>query len=374
MSGIHKVDTTVDVYVLDNEFEDEFIFERCESVIWNEYMSGAGDFELYTPLLSSMIPYIKEDICLRIPQSEVMMFIENWEIDITEDRGIYVRVKGRSVLAWLERRVLSTTYEFKGSVQDTILKLLDEHVINPKDTKRKIPDISYKKSAHTGITSKELTFQATGDNLLDLIISLAAEFKFGVKMGPIINETTRKRSLEFSLFLGEDRSHNQEINEPVIFSNKFDNLISALYTKTVKNEKTAAYIQGEGEYPNRKNATIPGTPTGLKRKELYVDARDISSKLEGDVTIPDADYIKLLEARGVLKLADQLVEEDIEADVEPLASFIFNQDYFIGDIVQVETGVGFDVVAQVTGCITSVNTEGTNIVPTFTILTKGDIN
>ena len=75
----------------------------------------------------------------------------------------------------------------------------------------------------------------------------------------------------------------------------------------------------------------------LKRKELWVDARDLQSTDENDMQLSDAEYNKLLWQRGLQKLSDYKVVENFSSVIKTFGfqQYEYNKDYFLGDTVTV---------------------------------------
>ena len=125
------------------------------------------------------------------------------------------------------------------------------------------------------------------------------------------------------------------------------------YIESVKNLKTVTLVAGEGEGSARKTTTVTasgGAKSGLERREMFSDARDISQTVE-DTTLSDAEYIKQLTQRGAEELAEYVYVKSFEAEAETNATvYEYGVDYFIGDIVQMANEYGhmcFSQAAQV---------------------------
>ena len=97
-------------------------------------------------------------------------------------------------------------------------------------------------------------------------------------------------------------------------------------------------VAGEGEGAARRTAIV-GSASGLDRRELFTDARDISSDTE-DGTLSDAEYMAQLRTKGLKNLADHIVTTAFEGEVEVTRLFKYGEDFFIGDIVQIANEYG----------------------------------
>lgn len=110
-------------------------------------------------------------------------------------------------------------------------------------------------------------------------------------------------------------------------------------------------------------------PNGLFRRELYVNASDISSENEDGIIITDTEYYKLLRNKGEVELAsnDNSFIESLDANYEFNAQFVYGRDFYIGDLVSVEDKFGHSANARVYEYIYSQDASGINNYPTFII-------
>ena len=130
----------------------------------------------------------------------------------------------------------------------------------------------------------------------------------------------------FSLYQGQETE--------VVFSREFDNIINTDYYKKTSQFRNAALILGEGEGDARRSAYIGGMPLfgGLDLREIYVDARDISSN---------------------------------EGEVEPNITYKYKVDYNLGDVVTVDNGYGVVARPRIIEIIESWDDTGYKVIPTF---------
>ena len=150
---------------------------------------------------------------------------------------------------------------------------------------------------------------------------------------------------------------NSEGSGLVIFSTELEDILTSSYYTNNQDEKTLAYVAGQGEGSERAYIISGNNASqGFGRKELYVDARDIQSKItndDGTITeMTTHEYNELLNDRGVEKLADCDLIESFEAKMRMNGQYIYGIDYFKGDKVIVEDA---DLGVQVFAKITEVN-------------------
>lgn len=121
-------------------------------------------------------------------------------------------------------------------------------------------------------------------------------------------------------------------------------------------------------------------PTGFKRREVYVDARDIQQLTEPLPDMPiaqsmsmrefvDEEYYDMLRQRGKEKLSDDYrAIESYKSEIrnDEKAAYIFGRDFYLGDKVTViDDELSLRLDAVVTGVTITAFSGGRTIEPTF---------
>lgn len=92
------------------------------------------------------------------------------------------------------------------------------------------------------------------------------------------------------------------------------------------------------------------TPTGLARREIYIDARDLQSDSDPDKPLTPEEYAAVLNSRGTEKLAECQLVKSFSAEVRTLdPTYTLGEDYDLGDTITVidqRLGVTADAVVQ----------------------------
>lgn len=346
----------MEIYIYNNDFEKIGLIDYCASIIWTRKYNDIGDFELYIPITEEALNLIKINrLVQRQDKPESLMIIRNIKLTTDAENGNYLTVSGPSIEKYIAQRIIWKQTNLSGTIADNITQLLNENLIDPEATARKINDVEIgDTSAAAGQTMKK---QFTGENLLEAISAILKEYKLG------FNLLFDDDKLKFNIYAGVDRSFDQTENPRVIFSPEFDNFITSEYTESTENYKNVVLVAGEGEGINRKTQEV-GTGTGAERIEEYIDARDVSSSTEGG-TITPAQYNDLLISRGQEKLAELKKDFSYTGQVEPTINYIFEKDYFLGDIIEIINEFGTGIAARITEIIESWDENGYTLVPTF---------
>lgn len=348
----------MELQVLNRNFQTIYFLDTFESLIWVDKMYEPGTFELYTPVTPEILQYIRPDNYLINPESEKVMIVEDFTIEADSENGDHIKIIGRSLESILERRIVWKQTMIDGKLQAGIKKLINENIISPTKatggTDRQIDNFIFKESSDERITELKMCNEYTGDNLLDVIQKLCQSNKIGFKI-----TLNKENQFVFELYAGVDRSYKQSLSPYVIFSPSFDNVENSNYLEAHSNFRNVALVAGEGEGSARKTSIV-GLSTGIFRKELFVDARDLQSKTVGTAK----KYTAALNQRGLDKLAENKTkrEFDMKCDV---SQYIYGEDFMIGDIVQVANEYGIEAPSRITEFTWSNTTSGVSAYPTF---------
>lgn len=349
----------MDVTVLNTNLDAISIVDVYESFIWTDRYYEYGDFELFTSMTDTILSYIRQDYYLQSRESEHVMIIEKIRINSDSENGNHITVTGRSLESILDRRIVWGQKTITGNLQNGIRTLLNENVISPADNKRRISNFIFEASTDPAITSLKIDAQYTGDNLYDAINKICSERSIGFKV-----TLNNNKQFVFKLYAGADRSYDQSVNPYVIFSPKFENIINSNYVESKSALKTVTLVGGEGEGSARKYTTVGGG-SGLNRRELFTDARDISSDVGDGVVLSDAAYTAQLQQRGKEKLAENTDVTSFEGQVETTVMFRYGEDFFNGDVVQIANEYGHETKARIVEIVMSEDEDGNSVYPTF---------
>lgn len=354
----------MEAYVLDETYIAQAVFDTFESFIWVERFNGAGDFELHMPVRISALNDLKIGRYLWRKETKAQMIIECVEITTDPENGDKLSVTGRSLESILDRRIIWNQTILSGNFQNGIKTLLNQNVISPSDSSRKIPGFTFKESKDSKITSLKLKeeVQLFGENLYDTIVSMCDEQKVGFDVFPTEN------GFEFELKAGTDRSYSQTVLPWVVFSPNYDNMLSSNYINSYYNFKTIALVGGEGEGSEKKTTTAvdeDGAGTGLSRREMYVSASSISSNIPDGWEITPASYLEQIRYQGRLELRETKYTTAFDGEMMADVQYVYGRDFFLGDIVQVENEYDVTAKSRVSEIMWSQDVTGIQMVPTF---------
>lgn len=348
----------MEMYVLNTNFEKIAIIDAYESLLWTDRYNRPGEFEIYTPVADFALQYPVANNYLQIKESEHTMVIEDITIESNVETGNHIKIVGRSLESILDRRIIWNQTDISGNLQNGIRRILTENIISPTDPARRIPNFIFEDSTDPEITKLTMENQYTGDNILEVITTLCETNEIGFRI-----TLSDENNFIFKLYKGVDRSYRQESLPYVVFKPSFENIINSNYSDVQSEAKTITLVAGEGEGASRKTRIV-GTGSGLTRKELYTDARDI--QLEEGMSL--ATYNAKLDQRGTEKLKENKVKKSFDGECETTRMFVYKRDFDMGDCVQVANEYGMESPTRVVEYIWSSNAQGTTSYPTFEAL------
>lgn len=346
----------------DGMFNQVRIIDNATSIIWVTRFNKAGEFELYIPADSELISLFKQDgVVITRDDTNRAMFVEKLKLTTDAENGDYLTISGRSIECILGRRIIpkQTILQYP-SFETGLYYLIYDNIINPTDTDRKIPFISYL-SPH-GWNNK-IDMQITGKNLLTAVEDICNAYNVGFKLYWTRNAQTHIPYMIFDLYKGVDRTLSQSENTRVIFSPEFENLGNTEYDVDRTEFCNWVYVAGEGEGVNRKIREISEiVEPGLFVFEKWVDARNTSSN-EGEISA--SDYTKMLVAQGNEEIENAKIIQSFSGEILNVNAYKYGVDYNLGDKVSIVNEYGVQGNATITE-ITEVEDEtGYKLVPTL---------
>lgn len=324
-----------------------------KSMMFSLSDSKIGEFELR---VNRNLPFgnvIDIDTYLHV-DSDKIFWIKHKEITLSEDgkgseEWLY---KGFELKKLVDTRIIIPPEGFnqdmiEGSYETVMKHYIDTQLVNPVDINRKIPKLIIAPDMGRGdVINTGGRFQ----NVAEFITNLSLVSGLGWK----ISVDLTNQQLVFDVYESDDKTVDQSTLPPVIFSPQFESVKTMDYCKSELNYKNVAYVAGQGEGTDRIITTV-GTDSGLRRNEVFIDARDVPDETEEEPPAPrpPSEIIAELTERGQQQLTELMqdeylecqlltpitrVERTIEGQVKTqvYSPFIYEIDYKLGDIVTIQ--------------------------------------
>lgn len=332
-----------EIYILDKNFDNFAVLDTFKSFIWTDRYNEAGDFEIETVANEYYLNIFRQDYYVYFSRSEHLMIIEQLEINSDVEDGNTIKVRGRSLEAILDRRVIWGWKTLNGSFQNGVKTLINENVISPENGRRRFPNFIFEDTDDAHIAELQMVTQYFGDNLYEAIVDACKVLNVGFKV-----TLNSEKKLVFKLYYSVFHNCDQDENPFVIFSVDYDNLINSNYKSDMVNYKTVALIGGEGDGSEKRFTSyeLPsGGGSGYDRREMYTDQQGVTSDL-GEEELDSEDYDQLLKSKGSEELAEKIVTEEFEGETMD-TSFVYGVDYNLGDVVTLRNEYGKSSISRV---------------------------
>jgi len=200
-----------------------------------------------------------------------------------------------------------------GTREQIVRGWVDNNTINPEDANRVQYEIALGTYNGYGTTITEGSrYKNLAEEIKRVLLPESLSWKLILD---VLNST-----FVFNVYEAVDKSYGSLTPESkILFGSEYGNI--STYTRVVDNlsEKTYVYAGGQGEGIAR--TIVEVAATGDRRKELFVDARDISDTGE-------------LQERALQNLSDNQVIDNFEFEVIE-RQYTYGTDYDLGDIVTI---------------------------------------
>lgn len=333
---------------------------------YTKYYQKTGSFELKCALIKENTEILKDGNLIWI-KDKVMGVIEY--ISKTQDKNMEMVVKGGLLGSLLSWRMVTPTIIVYDYPENVLKKVVEQNCKTgvKNYSKLTIGDIEVNNTT-------KISYQKTGGTVADEAETLCTTYNFGYDMEFISEDwdeaTSDERYILFTIYKGKDRTLGNGTNKAVLLGSDFNNLTESEYTNDMSEFRNFALAAGEGEGVDRITLEVfigDTEPLDMDRKEVYMDMRDIQSESE-EVVISPTEYLSLLRQRANSKLSsDYNQKESYEAEaIENGGTFVFGEDYDIGDIVTIiDDELSIKINATVTGATFTGQRKGYTYEPIF---------
>lgn len=320
------------------DFRPVFELDEYDSLVYTRRWQDLDDFELTFSgdstqgkqlLAKGIIPSRNTyliSVSIEIDSTPTRDFVGIIDVcDAMLDSNAHTwSIKGYGVDRILSDRIIlppqgSSHDSYSGAAETIMKSLVNRHCINPittgipgiEDAKRDIPALSIDTDTGAGST---YSFEGRFQRLLDALAEIA---RGGGDLGFSVD--LEEPSLIFKIATGQDKTGS------VVFSLGLDNVQRFEFFEDGLEASNCAIIAGQGDEELRSviaRGATGNSPVGMERRELFIDARDLSS-------------IQALENRADSQLQEKNITRSYTASIRSGARPMYRADWDLGDIVTV---------------------------------------
>lgn len=356
----------MDLYILDASLRRIELFDSYESLIWAERFRSSGDAQISVNATRANRALFQPKTLLALNGSDRVMKIEtttdseNAEgeksldivcseaVDILKDRVAFSGTPGSEPNSW------SLT-----GTPGTIIRNLFSYVCGPTASvvADRIPFITtgslYPASTIPEPTDSYVIERPVSD-LYSAIAELCEIFDLGFRLYRGPDDST----MRFDVYSGIDRTTNQTLIDPVIFSPNLDSLQNISSLTSIAGYKNIAQVRGLNGTVTVYADDADSTTSGFDRRVLYVDAKDITLAAGPALTAA-------LTQKGMEELAKNRPLSAFDGEISQNSPYRYKEHYFLGDLVEMRNDEGVTSQMRVTEQIFISDAEGERSYPTL---------
>lgn len=379
------------ITILDRNFKKIDILREYEYLQYTSPVRDIGKFTLNAKISDATKLFISAgemEYFYLMFEKDYIARVERIEQSDEETGPDTVTITGRNCLFILTKRVIQGTLEFNGATAQYIKALIEANITNEGLGKRRINAVVILDDEEYLLTQcSTINKQVTGGYVWDEVSDALEQDKLGIYMIPILQDVSEEEDYnvdhwEIHITAGVNRTRGNYLNNPVVtFSQSLSNIARTTYSKDVSNYGSMYYVAGEGEGEDRKwfeiyNKEEEELASGWDRSEIWVDARDIQSTIDGgDTELTDEDYEALITNRAGEKMKEHRESISYEATItQESRPYVYGKDYNKSDFVTViDNKLGIEVEAQIIGI--TITWQGARVIRDINFLygsVKGD--
>jgi hypothetical protein len=356
----------VDVYILDSLLRRIEVVDSYESLIWTERFSAAGDFQMRIASSLASRSLLTEGTQLAIKKSNRVMTVESVQDSIDADGKDILEIKGPSLEAVLSDRVAFkqnrdlTNYPdwiLSGPPADVCRQVFDWICrlgkLSPYDVIPFLQPGKFYADSTLPEPTTSMTVSITPGYLYDLIKNICDANELGFRLV----RSAASNLLYFDVYAGNDLTTRQGVLPAVVFSTAMDDLQNTTELTTVSGSKNVAYVYSPAGFEIVYGDYITSDIDGFNRRVMYVDG--------SSVTLDNPDISGALYQLGYDALRANRASQMFDGEVNQYGSFVYESDYFLGDLVEVRNKYGVISYKRVTEQIFSSDENGERSYPTL---------
>lgn len=357
----------MEVYILDDFLRRTAVVDLYESLIWTDRYADKGDFELVVPSLNQHRRLLVPGTQLALTDSDRVMTIETADIKTDQEGRTLLTATGVSLEQMLEDRIATDGVSWMteggkwvvsgtpGNVCREIFKrICIDGMLNIGDIIPFIQQGVYYPAGSIPETAQTFAFEIPMGTLYKAVKDICDMYDLGFRL--VRAGDTSK--LHFEIYTGDDRTTQQSVRTPVIFSPDLDNLQNVSEMQTISGTKNIAYVFGKTTSLIVYGNDATSDTAGFDRRVLHVDASDID---EINPTIRDA----LMNQRGTEALAGHRPLSAFDGEINQYSKYKYMRDYRLGDLIEMRNSDGATNHMRVTEQIFVSDIQGDRSYPTL---------
>lgn len=304
-----------------------------------------GQCEIYAPANANNLNALQIGNFVRIPNKNFIWIITSIQYEFNSSGARMIDAKGYEAKWLLKSRIILTPYNLPSTLQQAVFDLINIclgitaqairqiRVANVVMPTFNIPFVDE--------DDNPITIQATRGELWAFVSDLLKTYQCG------FISTYNNGKINLQAFKGNNKTNS------IVFSQSMDNLVTATYYENSENKKTYCQVVSTATQNNvttESVAVYDEGATGIDRFEMLITP-NISTKPENgtETTFGSDTYKEWQKNAGQNELAKQITVIDFNGEIDlQNSNYIFNNDFFIGDLVAIrDEYFGYQATARI---------------------------
>ena len=360
----------MDVFVLDDYLVRDSVVDSYFSFIWSERVSSLGDFELVVANTNEAKNLLAIGKRLGINESKRVMVIETHEAKVDDEGRNVLTITGRSLesilmerIAWNNATAGSETkpkWVITGTPAEAARWIFYQVCVVGAMSPSDIIPFYVTGTTYPADTIAEspdsVVFELEIGTVYERIKDICDQYKMGFRLykGPDDSK------LYFNIYQGDDRTTQQSVLDPVVFSPSLDNLAKIQELTSVENLRNVAFVYSKTKSIFVYTDGTDSSTSGFARRVLYVDATSVEETTEPNLT-------KILTQKGYEALAKNRSITAFDGEISQADQYTYGLHYELGDLVEMQSGFGVTNNMRVTEQIFVSDENGSRSYPTLSV-------
>ena len=360
----------MDVFVLDDYLVRDSVVDSYFSFIWSERVSSLGDFELVVANTNEAKNLLAIGKRLGINESKRVMVIETHEAKVDDEGRNVLTITGRSLesilmerIAWNNATAGSETkpkWVITGTPAEAARWIFYQVCVVGAMSPSDIIPFYVTGTTYPADTIAEspdsVVFELEIGTVYERIKDICDQYKMGFRLykGPDDSK------LYFNIYQGNDRTTQQSVLDPVVFSPSLDNLAKIQELTSVENLRNVAFVYSKTKSIFVYTDGTDSSTSGFARRVLYVDATSVEETTEPNLT-------KILTQKGYEALAKNRSITAFDGEISQADQYTYGLHYELGDLVEMQSGFGVTNNMRVTEQIFVSDENGSRSYPTLSV-------
>ncbi len=308
------------VRIIDKDFNFLGEIDNFLQLVFTKKFVAYGEFEMQIEKSVASSRYLQIGNIIYLDENRAGI-IEYVEINQDAEKEL-ITVQGYTLEKLLNRRITlphsgKAEWKLEAPFESVIKSLVTFNLGQLATAERIISEIVIADNlARGGVITFSSAYKQLDEEVKALCLNNAG--------GICVKLDTALKKFVFDVVFGMDRTVNQNVNPPVIFSAEFDNVLDQALVQSEMDYKNTAVTGGKGEGANREIILVyeDNKPiSGLNRREIFADIRD------SNVTSA------MLPQKGLERLQENPKILSLDGKINPYHSLKYGSDFYLGDIV-----------------------------------------